>query len=198
MEYERLTALYREPSLIIRHNGNCCAIAAEWLGGMDVTYAAEHRQIGPPAWLSSKYRWGPTRWPLHWCELTRIEILDCGALACLATTLWRGREAEVCSVQLVQRFTCRDTEHWSATWAAAGLSSDWIEGPYIYHECCAVAMGHTIRLWNPSGNQWLDDNALSYCHGEVVALRIPRGPSPWDGVLRFGARSIPVDKWTAL
>ena len=78
--YERWTS--QLPSHISSHRGgDCCSLALSWLRGM----AASHADDRTGRWVRDHGQWGPSRWPLHWCEAAREEVLDCGALAALAS-----------------------------------------------------------------------------------------------------------------
>lgn len=192
---ESLAALTRRvPSALSRHDGHlCCAAAIAWVGAMARVAPEPHAQ--PPGWISHRWRWGPSRWPLTWCEAVRAERLDCGALTELAVEASLVTGLPVVKIQLIQEWDRERLLEWQARWAAASVESSWIQAPFAYHELVGVLRGTSVMLWDPVDGLWKEGGQPGY--GRVVAIRLlPGGRLPlsshpgtltWDGVrLRSG------------
>lgn len=186
------------PSCISDHGEWCCRVARSWFVTMDSTFATDHGREVPPVWLAERFRWGPCLWPLYWCELTKRETLDCGALAAATTTIMRARGVEACTAQIIQRYDAHVLDGWQAVWTSAGVEPRWIKEDLVYHECTAVLRDRSVVLWDPSENRWLEAEWSSRLGGAIVSIRVASGPAPWDGLLRFGNLPLVAGEWTVL
>src|SRR5574342_271092 len=75
------------PSQLVDHGHDCCRVARAWLVSLDYSLdsvLASADRFRGPGWIRDRYPWGPSRWPLSWCEVVVAEQLDCGALTALA------------------------------------------------------------------------------------------------------------------
>src|SRR3712207_2487200 len=73
------------PASAIQHHGRpCCRLAREWVFATDFSQLNGESLLTGPRWIRHKYKWGPSKWPIHWCEAVEQKTLDCGALASLA------------------------------------------------------------------------------------------------------------------
>lgn len=163
----------RPASRISHHGGACCEQARAWLLTLDRSRRAAEPQLSGPKWIVQQYPWGPSDWPIYWCELVQAENLDCGALADLTRTVFTARGVVCLSVQLVQQYSTDDAKHWISTWREASRHVDWIVGPFSYHEACAVLGDEgNIRIWDSTDNVWISRRATDG-YGAVVAIRIP-------------------------
>ena len=112
-ENERLTA-ERLPSApwenfpysVLSHHGTaCCDIGREWIRSMDFAQLNGADLTSGPRWLRAKYKWGPSPWPMHWCEVVRRETIDCGAHAALSREAFGARGLVAFPAQLVQKYS---------------------------------------------------------------------------------------------
>ncbi|MDP8916647.1 MAG: hypothetical protein M3M95_05515, partial [Pseudomonadota bacterium] len=55
-------------SALSHHGGACCDIAREWVLATDFSQLGDAAALTGPRWLRQKYPWGPSPWPMHWCE----------------------------------------------------------------------------------------------------------------------------------
>ncbi len=195
---ESLLSYLKFPSCPGHHGRKCCATAWAWASAMDKTFSGIFGARTPPAWLSSRYPWGPSRWPIHWCELVHAARLDCGVLAGVSTLLLRARGMDAESVQLIQEFSHHDCAAWQAEWSSQGRATRWIDDPYIYHECCALRDGEQVHLWNPSQRRWFDPQSDLSGLGRIVAVRAFGKDSNWQEPLFFGSRRLTLGGWTAM
>ena len=89
----------RGPSALADHGTECCATARTWFHAMSRSF---WRGQGGPTWIRRRWEWGPTCWPLHWCEAMAAKELCCGAQAALSIEAFRGRGVHALPVQLVR------------------------------------------------------------------------------------------------
>ena len=181
------------PASTISHHGRaCCAIAREWVLAIDCSQLGDAAALTGPRWLRQRYPWGPSPWPLHWCEAVECERLDCGAHAAVAHELLTARGVRSRPAQFVQQFGADATRHWADRWREEGTAGAWIDGDLIYHEGCAVAAGgDEIRLWDASTGWWIDPRQ-SGGYGSLLSVRVlaREGES-----FRWGGRRIAANTW---
>ena len=185
---ELLEALELRPATqLASHPSACCVRARQWFSAL--SRSAHLHQPGPPTWIRERWEWGPTRWPLHWCEAADLEAIDCGALAALARAAFEARGDRAFAVQLVERHDDDATENWQRVWHEHLGACDWIWGDLVYHEAVGVVAGESLRLWDPTDNRWVSGKQTSET-GSIAAVRIPglRDDISWDGIT-LGRRS---------
>jgi hypothetical protein len=187
------TQWHHWPASTISHHGQvCCDIAREWIVGIDNSQLGDGAAITGPRWLRHKYPWGPSRWPLHWCEAVELEQLDCGAHAAIAQELFAARGVTSFPAQFVQQFSTEATGHWTQKWEEEQITAAWIQGDLIYHEGCAVALGDgEIKLWDASAGWWINPRQL----GGYGGLRSVRIFAPQGDTFLWGDRQIVADVW---
>lgn len=173
---------YSSPSLIAHHGKACCATAREWLFATDHSQLnGEHKLMGP-RWVRTRYKWGPSQWPMTWCHAVEQDSLDCGALAAISSEIFTARGVDSYPVQLIQQYSEDTTSHWSAKWTTHPASTHWIQDALIYHEACAVQIhANEIRIWDPSAACWVNPKQFGG-YGSTLALRLSTGSG---GVQRF-------------
>jgi hypothetical protein len=187
-------------SRLENHGGNCCRTVRAWLHGVDRALRSDSSQM--PSWVSDRYDWGPNRWPLYWCDIPKLEHLDCGAMAGLCWDFMHTRGLPVLSCQLLAEYTEESVEHWQHSWESAGLSATWAAGRHCYHEVCALLTGTAVRLWDSTDNTWLPARcpSTSPTYGQIAAVRITAEPSLCKNgdILQWGDISLTVGEWTML
>ena len=185
------------PASTISHHGHaCCDVAREWITAMDFSQLNAGHILTGPRWLRNKFKWGPSQWPLHWCEAVRQKTLDCGALAALSHQLFLARGVRSFPVQFVLEFNDVSTRHWTDVWAAAGTCAAWINAGLIYHEGCAVAVSETeIKLWDSTATWWINPKQFGGYAG-VLAVRVFSDHDTTEPLtLRWGSHRLPANKW---
>lgn len=190
---------HRLPSHLLWHEGDCCRIAKAWFRGMEYSLHGEQHAGSGPGWIRRHWRWGPTRWPLYWCEAIKLQALDCGALAALSREAFLLRDRDVTAVQLIQYFPADAALHWGALWASAGLSDRWAFGSHAYHEAAGVLQGSELAVWDATDNCWLSPHNVSG-YGSTALIRVaasPGGPSIGTH-LRWAEHRIAVGEWYPL
>jgi len=189
--HELIDSLEHRPvSELSCHEGHCCVVARKWLQAMARAAASE---FSPHPWpIAHRWRWGPTRWPIHWCEAVRAGELDCGALAEFSVLVFQAAGHKPLRVQLIQRFPEELTGHWVSRWRSMPETQRWIWGDLVYHEAVAIETAGNLTLWNPSESRWLTSE-----EGLVVALRLHADASAPAPQVRpaWGSRVVEQGRW---
>ncbi len=153
------------------HPDGCCKSARTWLVSRDRASQFDASALDGPDWLAQHYTWGPTTWPLHWCDAVTRREVDCGVLASFAREVFDRRQQRACKVQVVESYPKDWLAHWRHRWHANNCETNWIGQSVVYHEATAVFVSpHTIQIWDPSSNTWLHPSKASY--GAVLYVRL--------------------------
>jgi hypothetical protein len=180
------------------HGKQCCRIARQWLLATDCARQPAGEPLAGPRWIRQRVTWGPSRWPVYWCEAVSAKVLDCGALAALATEAFRGRRLTCYTAQMIQLYSEGDSCHWYASWERAQAEVHWIRDELVYHEGSAVVVGDSeIRIWDATAGWWADARQVTGYSG-VLAVRVvaPERDRPPHFV--WGTHRIPANRWQAL
>ncbi len=188
------TWAHKQYSEISHHGKECCATALSW-------FLATDRSLRPhpssmPVWIRERWEWGPSNWPIHWCELGEAEDLDCGALAALSRHALLARGALVLPCQLVLEYPAEVIAHWREGWDAADLTPDWAGERQVYHETVGVVQDGKVRIWDPTENNWAPSEGSLY-EGRPMQIKVSRDSvgSELSSVL-WGKRRLPLDRWS--
>ncbi len=183
------------PSAIQHHGRLCCRIAREWLFSTDYGQLNGEHPLTGPRWLRLKYKWGPSRWPLHWCEAVEEKTLDCGAHAALAHEVFTARGVASYPAQFIQQYSADSTRHWQKKWDADEVPTRWISDDLIYHEGCAVvARDNEIKLWDSSAGWWVNPKQAGG-YGGLLALRVWAAQGEHAAHFKWGAHRIAPNHW---
>ena len=186
-------------SSLSHHDSACCAIAREWVLGMDFAQLNGADLSSGPRWLRSKYKWGPSSWPMHWCEVVAQKVIDCGAHAALSREAFSARGIVAFPAQLVQRYSKDATDQWQRSWTERGASCHWLDGEHIYHEATAVlAEKGEIKIWDGSSASWIDPGQGGRGYGSVLAIRIHSDPHLAGAGFQWGGHWIRPNLWTEI
>ncbi|HYN88091.1 MAG TPA: hypothetical protein VER55_06155 [Ardenticatenaceae bacterium] len=190
------------PASTISHHGRpCCDIARQWLLSMDHSQLGGGNVLAGPRWVRHKYKWGPSPWPIHWCEAVRRKTLDCGALAHIAHEIFSARGVQSFPAQLIQQFSEDATRDWSERWKGETCAPNWIREDLIYHEGCAiVAGGHNgpeIKLWDASAGWWINPRQYGGYSGLLAVRIFDARPEP-DKTLRWDTHTLQPNVWQKL
>ena len=183
-------------SALTHHGKRCCQIAREWIFSMDFSQLNGSNLLTGPRWLRQKFQWGPSPWPMPWCEAVERKVLDCGAHASLAHEVFAARGVTSYPAQFIQQFSEEATRQWCDKWSCDGVSTHWVKEDLIYHEGCAVSVGgKEIKVWDPSAGWWVNPKQFGG-YGGVLALRIFTGHSyNAPTTLTWGTHSIAPNQW---
>lgn len=182
------------PSHLSHHGSSCCSLAQAWFLNMDRGLHSRNRAL--PVWIHQRYQWGPSRWPLFWCEAVKADKLDCGAQSALTLEALAERGIPALPCQTIRKFDPRTISQWRASWERDGCAVEWAAGEYAYHETVAILLGNRLEVWDPSINAKvrLDVNPG---YGSTVALRI-KGTEHRSGDLMWGPLSVPLNRWVLI
>lgn len=182
-------------SILADHGDVCCQLAREWVRCMDFAQLNGAGPFSGPRWLRERYKWGPSRWPLHWCEAVEADTIDCGAHAALAHEAFEARGVTCYRAQFIQEYDARATEQWRAIWRKKDVASSWLGDRYIYHEGNAILTGdQMMKLWDGSASSWINP-MQSGGYGSLRAVRISSLDSSASGQMKWGGRQIMPDEW---
>jgi hypothetical protein len=183
-------------SSLSHHGSACCDVARHWILAMDLAQLGGADRTSGPRWLRQRSKWGPSSWPMHWCEAAGRDVVDCGAHAALAHEAFVNRGLTAFRAQFVQRYDPAATEQWRTRWTADKVSDHWIRDDVIYHEGNALLVSDDeVKLWDASAGWWIDPRQAGG-YGSLVMVRIwtdGRG-----GDLKWGDRRIAADAWAAI
>jgi len=196
------------PSVILSHRGPCCLTAYSWFSAVARGAAALHPE--GPSWINDIWQWGPTHWPLHWCEVAAADVADCGALACLAALAFRAAGESVLPAQLLELYDESTIANWRAMWQQDGHNPQWLFGCLAYHEAVAVVRRPKpgsngrldIRIWDPTNSRWLEWRANGG-YGTSVAVKVCDESPQHSRLARlhrfvWGGRLVSPNRWAIL
>ncbi|HEX8138169.1 MAG TPA: hypothetical protein VF544_11310 [Pyrinomonadaceae bacterium] len=182
-------------SVILHHGKRCCRIAREWIFSMDYSQLNGESALAGPRWIRLKYKWGPSKWPLIWCEAVEQKSLDCGALAAIAQEVFTARGVRSYPAQLVQQYDEDTTRHWQGKWSAEEASVHWIKEDLIYHEGCAVvSRGDEIKVWDASAGWWINPKQFGG-YGGLLLLRVFAPQADASALFKWGQHTIAPNRW---
>lgn len=160
------------PASVSHHGRACCEIVKEWTIATDASLLNGGNVGTGPRWLRSRWTWGPTRYPIHWCEIGRAKVLDCGVHAALAQEVLIARGLRAFRAQMIQEYSECAAGQWQLQWEDRDAITTWMDGELIYHEGCAIeTVAGEIKLWDPSAGWWVDPKTTAG-YGSLRALRV--------------------------
>lgn len=182
-------------SLLAHHDGSCCELAREWVRCMDFAQLNGAGLLSGPRWLRERYQWGPSRWPLHWCEAIEADTIDCGAHAALANEVFEARGVTCYRAQFIQDYDARTVEQWRTIWSKEDVAATWLGDRSIYHEGNAILCGdRVVKLWDGSASSWINP-VQSGGYGSLRAVRISSLGKTASEQVEWGKRLIGIDQW---
>ncbi len=187
------------PHSVLAHHGEpCCDVAREWVLAMDFAQLNGSDLASGPRWMRQKYKWGPTSWPIYWCDAVERDTLDCGAHAALAHEAFTARGLTSFPAQFVQQYSKDATSQWLKKWTDDAVSCHWIDDEVIYHEGVALLVDgeEEIKLWDASAGWWINPRQQPQGYGSLLAVRVfATGPFGGGDGLRWGEHRIQPGVW---
>lgn len=187
-------------SCFSHHGGACCEVAREWIVANDFAQLNGGDLLTGPRWLRQKYEWGPSSWPMHWCDVVERDVIDCGAHAALAHEAFTARGVTAFRAQFVQRYSADATAQWRKKWGDEEVSDHWLTDDAIYHEGNALLVSDDeVKLWDASAGWWINARQAGGGYGSLVAVRI-FAEGQWGGGdgFRWGDHRIKPNEWHQL
>ncbi len=139
------------------------------------------------------YPWGPSQWPMAWCDLVAEEKLDCGAHSAVAREVARRSGVELLGVQLLIWAGAGDIAHWGSAWREGGVAPRWLFENLYYHEAVGVAEEDRLVVLDTTRNSKVTPDGRTG-NGSVAAIRV----SGAGETLRWGPHDVAVGQWTVL
>ena len=185
-------------SHISHHGAACCDIAHEWLIAFDYAQLNGGNVLTGPRWMREHSKWGPTAWPIYWCEAVDADVVDCGVHAAIAQEAFVARGVPAFRAQFIQRYSADAAASWRENWGKESVSDHWIDGDAIYHEGNAVLVGtDEVKLWDGSAGWWINPRGETG-YGSLAAVRIEADLEGFEDGLRWGERQIKLNQWVAV
>ena len=192
-------------SCILHHHRPCCDQARLWFlayaRSMEIWTLAQFK-VKAPTWLSKIFTWGPSPWPISWCEVMTAPTIDCGVFAALAREVFSAQGQVAYAAQGILSYNETCTQHWKDLWQEGCILEDgkkiedsfpWIGTELVYHELCVLEMpGHQARVFDSTFGMWHESHQrLGF--GSLLALRTecPR-------LLNWGNKTISYGEWVHL
>ena len=183
-------------SCISHHGAECCDVAREWVMAYDFAQLNGADPSSGPRWLRARYTWGPSSWPIHWCEAVERDTLDCGALGCMAREIFAERGLVSFPAQFVQQYSADATSQWLSKWDEEKVSTHWIDEDVIYHEACALVSGEgELKLFDPSAGWWVNPRQAGGGYGGLLAVRVFE---PEGRIWSWGDYRLQGNSWTKI
>ena len=215
IEAEKLTFRYHEEfysrwiehpsSCIIHHESECCEEARLWFlayaRSMEGS-AATQNKIKPPVWLSQLFKWGPSVWPITWCQVIKEKTIDCGVFAALAREVFSAQGFSAHPAQALLSYNNECTGHWKDLWKTGmnkfekrkvGEVFPWVGTEIVYHEICLLELsdGET-KIYDSTFGNWLEfDKRKGF--GALLSVR-----SECPRLLKWGDKILISGEWADL
>ncbi len=186
-------------SCLSHHEDACCHVAREWVIANDFAQLNGGDLLSGPRWLRQKYEWGPSPWPMHWCDVVERKVIDCGAHSALAHEVFTARGVTAFRAQFIQSYSSDALGQWRTKWTDEEVSDHWIGDDVIYHEGNALLVGEDeVKLWDSSAGWWINPRQNGG-YGSLAAVRI-FADGQWGGGdgFRWGDRRIKPNHWTQI
>jgi hypothetical protein len=122
--------------------------------------------------MKSTWEWGPLERPIHWCQIVKKTVLDCGTLSALTIESLAAVGQKSFSVQMVQMYSEDMVQDFEHMWRDEG-GGYWTHQDLVYHECVAVINGEAnhIKVWDPTVETF-SDGSPTQGHDSIVAIKV--------------------------
>jgi hypothetical protein len=186
----------RPPVSVLGRHGACCDRARAWLAAMGRSHdfaATDGLAFAGPSWLTERYTWGPTRWPLTWCDAVGARTIDCGVFSAFSLEIFRAKDIEAFPAQVLRNVAAEIRPHWRRKWSTIPEAFNWIGSRLVYHEVNIVRVSEAdARVYDPTVGVWLDP-AINAGHGGQIAIR-----AELPVALSWGGHKLVNGQWTKL
>jgi hypothetical protein len=209
-------------SSLVHHDAECCEEARLWFlsyaRSMEIDTLSQF-SMKAPTWLQRLFTWGPTEWPISWCQVVKERVIDCGVFAALAREVFTAQGHVAHPAQALLSYNEACTDHWKSLWKgenkkpkkrkgdvvelaakaqAVRKKSDrdifpWIGDRIVYHELCLVEMPDgTAKIYDSTWGNWYEPLQRAG-FGALLAVRTecPR-------LLKWGDKTISCGEWIGI
>ncbi len=192
-------------SSILHHDRECCDQARLWFlayaRSMEGWSSSQFR-LNAPTWLSQHFNWGPSIWPISWCELVKEKTIDCGVFAALAREIFTAQGHDVHAGQCLLSYNDTCTNHWKQLWKTKmpkredqrpGEVFHWVGDRVVYHEVCIIEMpGEEARIYDSTFGGWYEPlERVGF--GALLSVR-----SECPRILKWGNKLLSCGEWVDL
>jgi hypothetical protein len=192
-------------SSILHHERECCEEARLWFlsyaRSMEGWTASRYR-MRPPNWLSRTFTWGPSVWPISWCQLLHEKTIDCGVFAALAREVFKAQGFEAHPAQALLSYNENCTLHWKDLWKKGMKKIDrrkngevfpWVGNVIVYHEVCVLEMPDgQAKIYDSTFGNWFEPVKRTG-FGALLSVR-----SECPRLLEWGDKILSSGEWVDL
>lgn len=192
-------------SAIIHHDKECCEEARLWFlayaRSMEGWTTSQH-EMKPPSWLSQLFSWGPSLWPISWCEVVKEKIIDCGVFAALSREIFTAQGIEVHPAQALLSYNRVCTDHWKDLWITGmkkfestktGEVFPWVGDTVVYHEVCIIEqIDGSAKIYDSTFGHWLEPVKRNG-FGALLSVR-----SECPRLIHWGEKILSYGEWVDL
>ncbi len=192
-------------SSIIHHERECCEEARLWFLAYSRSmegWTSSQYQMKPPTWLSQLFNWGPSVWPITWCQVFKEKTIDCGVFAALAREIFTAQGFAPHPAQALLSYNENCTGHWKDLWVNGMKKVDkrklgevfpWVGSKIVYHEVCLLEMPDgQARIYDSTFGNWFESHQR-VGFGAVVSVR-----SECPRLLNWNDRLLSCGEWVDL
>jgi len=204
---EHYTRWLEHPSSsIIHHERECCEEARLWFLAYSRSmegWTSSQYQMKPPTWLLQTFNWGPSVWPISWCQVFKEKTIDCGVFAALAREIFQAQGHEAHPAQALLSYNQNCTEHWKDLWIngmkkietkkQSGEVFPWVGNQIVYHEVCVLEMPDgRAKIYDSTFGNWLEPNKR-VGFGALLSVR-----SECPRLISWGGQLLSYGEWVDL
>jgi len=136
------------------------------------------QRLAGPRWLNRRYQWGPSTWPMHWCEAATETTIDCGVFAALAREAFRLKGVAAYPAQVIRELNTESVAHFERLWSGRDGTFGWTADQHVYHEVTVIVLHDEAAqdglpramVYDATDGHWIEpDGERGY--GRDVAIR---------------------------
>lgn len=192
-------------SSILHHHQPCCDKARLWFLSMARSMEGStslQYNLKVPIWLTEHFEWGPSIWPISWCEVVKEDVIDCGVFAALAREILTAQGHRVYPAQALLSYDENCTNHWKDLWIKRmpknedkrpGEIFNWVGDHVVYHEICIVeANDYKALVYDATFGNWYEPFSRTG-FGSLLAVR-----SECPRLLFWGKKTLSCGEWVKI
>ncbi len=182
MDSKKLAAWTRNwSSELLGHEDACCREARNWFSCMAKSHElhiTRGQRLAGPRWLNQRYQWGPSSWPLYWCQAATLKTIDCGVFSALARESFRVKGVSAYAGQVIRQLNPESVAHFERLWSGRPGTFGWTADEHVYHEVTVILVKDDNQndappvalVYDATDGHWIEpDGERGY--GRDVAIR---------------------------